>query len=125
MFQTHFYNRSQVVHGDGITKVKYWPSTQLPSQVLNIENDFEYRWDYQYNDGLLIEERIDYGPKTGLSNAKITYEYDNNFRVTLIEGRIGGQSLQEYRVQYNPVTGKKHTFGQFEVRSIVVVLSAD
>ncbi|XP_050530422.1 teneurin-a isoform X1 [Daktulosphaira vitifoliae] len=108
---------SQVVHGDGITKVKYWTNTQLPSQVLNIENDFEYRWDYQYNDGLLIEERIDYGPKTGLSNAKITYEYDNNFRVTLIEGRIGGQSLQEYRVQYNPITGKKQIFGQFEILS--------
>ncbi|XP_022172137.1 teneurin-a isoform X1 [Myzus persicae] len=105
---------SQVVHGDGITKVKYYPNTQLPSQVLNIETDFEYRWDYQYNDGLLIEERIDYGPKTGLSNAKITYEYDSNFRVILIEGRIGGQTLQENRIEYNPITGSKQLLGQFE-----------
>lgn len=108
-------SNSQVVHGDGITKVKYYPNTQLPSQVLNIETDFEYRWDYQYNDGLLIEERIDYGPKTGLSNAKITYEYDSNFRVVMIEGRIGGQSLQEYHIEYNPITGSKQLLGQFEV----------
>lgn len=104
-----------MVHGDGVTKVKYYPNTQLPSQVLNIETDFEYRWDYQYNDGLLIEERIDFGPKTGLSNAKITYEYDSNFRVIMIEGRIGGQSLQEYHIEYNPITGSKQLLGQFEV----------
>lgn len=106
----------QVIHGDGITKVKYYPNTQLPSQVLNIETDFEYRWDYQYNDGLLIEERIDYGPKTGLSNAKITYEYDSNFRVIMIEGRVGGQTLPECHLEYNPTTGKKQLLGQFEVR---------
>lgn len=82
---------------------------------MNIEIDFEYRWDYQYNDGLLIEERIDYGPKTGLSNAKITYEYDSNFRVVLIEGRIGGQTLPEYRIEYNPITGSKQLLGLFEV----------
>jgi len=108
-----------VVHGDGITKVKYYPNTQLPSQVLNIENDFEYRWDYQYIDGLLIEERIDYGPKTGLSNAKITYEYDSNFRVISIEGRIGGQSLPECHIEYNPRTGSKQLLGQFEVNFFV------
>jgi len=66
---------------------------------------------------LLIEERIDFGPKTGLSNAKITYEYDSNFRVILIEGRIGGQSLQEYHIEYNPITGSKQLLGQFEVSS--------
>jgi len=107
--------RAQVVHGDGVTKIKYYPNTQLPSQVLNVETDFEYRWDYQYTDGLLIEERIDYGPKTGLSNAKVTYEYDGNFRVIAIEGRVGGQSLPEYRVEYDPHTGRKRLLGQFEV----------
>ncbi|XP_054267852.1 teneurin-a-like isoform X4 [Macrosteles quadrilineatus] len=104
---------AEVVHGDGVTQIKHVPNTNLPSQILHTEKDFEYRWDYQYSGGLLQEERLDYSPKTGLSNAKFTYQYDDNFRVISVQGRIGGQSLPEHVVQYNARTGAKQQLGQF------------
>ncbi|KAL1116307.1 hypothetical protein AAG570_005802 [Ranatra chinensis] len=106
---------AEVVHGDGITQLKHWADSGLPSQVLHSEKDFEYRWDYQYSGGLLTEERLDYGPKTGLSNVKFTYQYDDNFRLTSVQGRIGGQTLPEHSLQYNPKTGAKCQMGQFAV----------
>lgn len=109
----------QIVHGDGITQIKQLLTTGLPSQVLHSEKDFEYRWDYQYSGGLLIEERIDYGPKTGLSNAKLTYQYDDNFRVVSVQGRIGGQSLPEHALQYSQKTGAKSQLGQFTVNNFI------
>lgn len=48
----------KVVHGDGITQLKHWADSGLPSQVTHFEKDFEYRWDYQYSGGLLTEERF-------------------------------------------------------------------
>lgn len=59
--------------------------------------------------------RLDYGPKTGLSNSKFMYQYDDNFRLTSLQGRIGGQTLPEYTVQYNSKTGAKSQMGQFMV----------
>ncbi|XP_073995971.1 teneurin-a transmembrane protein isoform X3 [Rhodnius prolixus] len=106
---------AEVVHGDGITQLKHWADSGLPSQVTHFEKDFEYRWDYQYSGGLLTEERLDFGPKTGLSNAKFMYQYDDNFRLISLQGRIGGQTLPEYTLQYNPKTGAKSLMGQFTV----------
>ncbi|KAG8307286.1 hypothetical protein J6590_024932 [Homalodisca vitripennis] len=106
---------AEVVHGDGVTQIKHVPNTKLPSQILHSEKDFEYRWDYQYSGGLLMEERLDYSPKTGLSNAKFTYQYDDNFRVVSVQGRIGGQSLLDHVLKYSPRTGAKQQLGQFTV----------
>lgn len=79
------------------------------------EKDLEYKWDLTHSGGKLIEERIDFGSKTGLSNAKLTYEYDDNFRVTMITGRIGGQNLPELNIGYSPKTGSVAQIGQFRV----------
>lgn len=106
---------SQIVHGDGKTTLNYWADSGLPSQVVHFGKDFEYRCDSQYSGGLLVEERITYGPKTGLNNAKIMYEYDSNFRPISISGRIGGQNLLKYPIEYNPKTGAKTRLGQFLV----------
>ncbi|BES99420.1 EGF-like domain [Nesidiocoris tenuis] len=106
---------AEVVHGDGISQLKHWADSGLPSRVTHVEKDFEYRWDYQFNGGLLTEERLDFGPKTGLSNSKFMYQYDDNFRLIGLQGRIGGQTLPEHVVQYNPKTGAKSIMGQFAV----------
>ncbi|XP_049862885.1 teneurin-a isoform X3 [Schistocerca gregaria] len=113
------YHRSgqlaEILHGDGRSQINYSPLTGFPSAVLHIEKDFEYRWDYQYVAGLLVEERIDFGAKTGISNAKFTYEYDSNFRLIGIQGRIGGQTLPEHNLGYNIKTGAPEQLGQFKV----------
>lgn len=106
---------SQVVYGDGIIKISYSAVTGLPLMIDLNDRDFEYRWEFQYTNGLLLEERVDFAPKTGLSNAKFIFDYDNNFRLTSVNGRIGGQSMPDYKCAYSIETGKKSSFGQFKV----------
>ncbi|XP_048511845.1 teneurin-a isoform X2 [Athalia rosae] len=105
---------AEIIHGDGKSEIIY-TENGLPSEVIHSEKDVEYKWDYQYNAGLLIEERIDFGAKTGLSNAKFTFEYDNNFRLTAVQGRIGGQNLPQHPMAYNPKTGTLDQIGQFKI----------
>nr|CAH7727154.1 unnamed protein product [Callosobruchus chinensis] len=105
----------EVVHGDGKTVYQYSETTGLPSQVNHVEPDLEYRWDYQLSGGLLMEERIDFGAKTGLSNAKFTYDYDNNYRLITAQGRIGGQNLPLHNLAYNYKTGKLQMIGPFKI----------
>lgn len=104
-----------MVHGDGKSEMKY-TETGLPAEVIHSERtDMEYRWDYQYNAGLLVEERIDFGAKAGLSNAKFTFEYDSNFRLVAIQGRIGGQTLPTHVLAYSSRTGTPEQIGQFKI----------
>lgn len=105
----------EIVHGDGKTLYQYSETSGLPSQVNHVEQDLEYRWDYQYIGGLLMEERIDFGAKTGLSNAKFTYDYDNNYRLITAQGRIGGQNLPQYNLAYNYKTGALEMIGPFKI----------
>ncbi|XP_076303284.1 teneurin-a transmembrane protein isoform X10 [Lasioglossum baleicum] len=105
---------AEVVHGDGKSEMRYTESG-LPSEVIHSERDVEYKWDYQYSAGLLVEERIDFGAKTGLSNAKFTFDYDSNFRLINVQGRIGGQTLPTHTMAYSPRTGMLEQIGQFKV----------
>nr|XP_029713903.1 teneurin-a isoform X3 [Aedes albopictus] len=106
---------SEIIHGDGRSEFSYAASCSMPSAVVHTERDLEYRWDFDYVGGLLMEERIDFSAKTGLSNAKFSYEYDNNFRLTSIQGRIGGQNLQNQVLEYSDKTGSLSQIGQFKV----------
>lgn len=106
---------SEVVHGDGQTQIHYAENSGLPSEILHVDRDVDYRWESTYIGGLLTEERLDYGAKTGLSNAKIIYEYDNNYRITSVQGRIGGQTLIPHHIVYNSKTGAPEVLGQFTV----------
>ncbi|XP_015119824.1 teneurin-a [Diachasma alloeum] len=105
---------SEIVHGDGKSEIRYTESG-LPSEVIHTEKDVEYRWDYQYSAGLLVEERIDFGAKTGLSNAKFTFDYDSNYRLIAVQGRIGGQTLPSHTMAYSQWTGALELIGQFTV----------
>ncbi|XP_055682330.1 teneurin-a isoform X2 [Lutzomyia longipalpis] len=106
---------SEVVHGDGRSEFVYNALTGMPSTVGHIERELEYRWDFEYTGALLTEERIDFSAKTGLSNAKFSYEYDTNFRLISIQGRIGGQNLPVQTFTYSSKTGSPEEIGQFKV----------
>uniref|UniRef100_A0A8D8XG00 Tenascin-like protein n=1 Tax=Cacopsylla melanoneura TaxID=428564 RepID=A0A8D8XG00_9HEMI len=106
---------AEIVHGDGATYFKWWLDKDLPSQILHSDREFEYRLDMQFVGSMLTEQRIDFGPKSGLNNAKLTYEYDSNFRISMIQGRIGGQSLMNHPIEYNAKTGAKQLIGQFTI----------
>ncbi|XP_065724228.2 teneurin-a isoform X2 [Drosophila suzukii] len=104
---------TEVVHGDGRSEFQYNEATGMPSTVSHTERELEYRWDFEYAAGLLAEERIDYVAKTGLSNAKFSYEYDSQLRVVALQGRIGGQSLPSQAFAYDQRTGRPSLIGQF------------
>ncbi|XP_037919215.1 teneurin-a isoform X2 [Hermetia illucens] len=106
---------TEIVHGDGKSEFTYNEVTGMPSTVAHTERELEYRWDFEYTGGLLTEERIDFTAKTGLSNAKFTYEYDSNFRVSSLQGRIGGQNLPQQILSYDPKTGQPNQIGEFKV----------
>ncbi|XP_044012987.1 teneurin-a isoform X1 [Aphidius gifuensis] len=105
---------SEIVHGDGKSEIRYTESG-LPLEVIHTEKDIEYRWDYQYSGGLLVEERIDFEAKTGLSNAKFTFDYDSNYRLIAVQGRIGGQTLPTHTLSYSQKSGLLEQIGQFKV----------
>ncbi|XP_055389787.1 teneurin-a isoform X2 [Condylostylus longicornis] len=106
---------TEIVHGDGKSEFIYNDVTGMPSTVSHSERELEYRWDFEFTAGLLTEERIDFIAKTGLSNAKFTYDYDSNFRVTTIQGRIGGQNLPTQVFAFDPRTGQPNLIGQFKI----------
>ena len=106
---------SEIIHGEGRSEFTYNQETGMPSTVAHTERELEYRWDYEYSGALLTEERIDFNAKTGLSNAKFTYEYDSNFRMILMQGRIGGQNLPAWSMLYSPKTGNVEQISQFKV----------
>ncbi|XP_055525741.1 teneurin-a isoform X2 [Wyeomyia smithii] len=108
---------SEIVHGDGRTEFNYGTASNMLSVIFHTERDLEYRWDFDYIGELLLEERVDFSAKTGLSNAKFSYSYDNNFRLILIQGRIGGQNLQNQILDYNDKTGSLSRIGLFKVSS--------
>lgn len=108
---------SEIVHGDGKSEYSYNPETGMPTTVAHTEGELEYRWDFEYTGGLLTEERIDYVAKTGFSNAKFTYEYDSNFRLASIQGRIGGQNLPVQSFEYNQRTGQPSQIGPFKINN--------
>jgi len=103
----------QVVHGDGRSEIVY--NGNNPTAVLHSERELEYKWDLTYTGGLLVEEHIDFGSKASLSNAKLSYNYDDNLKISQITGRIGGQNLPELTMEYSPKTGQVTQIGQFQV----------
>lgn len=106
---------SEIVHGEGKTELSYSKESGMLATVAHTERELEYRWDFEYSGAVLTEERIDFNAKTGLSNAKFTYEYDSNFRLTSSQGRIGGQNLPGATFEYSSKTGDVEQISNFKV----------
>ena len=98
----------------GDRRVEY---TETPSgtTVGISERDFESRSERVASNGILFEEKTDYGAKTGLANYKFIYGYDDLLRMSSIKGRIGGQVLPEQQYSYQPKTGAMEQFGQLKM----------
>ncbi|CAG9802441.1 unnamed protein product [Chironomus riparius] len=105
----------EIVHGEGKSEFTYDKENGMPNTVAHTERDLEYRWDFEYNGALMTEERIDFNAKTGLSNAKFTYEYDSNYRLISTQGRIGGQNLPGITFLYSIKSGNLEQISQFKI----------
>lgn len=80
------------------------------------EREFDSRSEKTLNNaGLLMEEKTEYGAKTGLAGFKFVYGYDSLMRASSIKGRIGGQILPDWPLSYQTKTGALEQMGQFKI----------
>lgn len=80
------------------------------------ERDFESRSEQSVNKaGLILEDKTEYGAKTGLAGFKFIYGYDALLRASSVKGRIGGQILPDWSLSYQAKTGALEQMGQFKI----------
>ena len=110
----YLYNQSQLVEEvSGDRRVKY-SDVSTGSVISVVDRDFQSRSEQAANDGVIFEDKTEYGAKTSLASFRFVYGYDAAMRVSSIKGRIGGQVLTESLLTYQPKTGALEQFGQFK-----------
>ena len=83
----------------------YQETTSLVHSIDINEPNFEMRFEYKYHAGIVKDEKIKFGSKSGLDNAHYRYQYDGNARISGIEVDINGKQLQPIRLKYNQNLG--------------------
>ncbi|PNF20246.1 Teneurin-m [Cryptotermes secundus] len=83
----------------------YQESTSLVNSIDIIEPNFELKQEYKHQAGILKDERLKYGSKSGLDNAHFRYQYDGYTRISGIDVEINGKELPQLRLKYNQNLG--------------------
>ncbi|PNF42165.1 Teneurin-m [Cryptotermes secundus] len=83
----------------------YQESMSLVKSIEIIEPNFELKQEYKHHAGILKDERLKYGSKSGLDNAHFRYQYDGNARISGIDVEINGKELPQLRLKYNQNLG--------------------
>uniref|UniRef100_A0AAG5DLK8 EGF-like domain-containing protein n=1 Tax=Anopheles atroparvus TaxID=41427 RepID=A0AAG5DLK8_ANOAO len=94
-----------VLAGLSSTQYTYQESTSLVKLVEVLEPGFELRREFKYHAGVLKDERLKYGSKSGLASAHFKYQYDGNARLSGIEMDVNGKDLPIMRFKYGPAQG--------------------
>ncbi|XP_058053844.1 teneurin-m [Anopheles bellator] len=94
-----------VLAGLSSTQYTYQESTSLVKQVEVLEPGFELRREFRYHAGVLKDEKLKFGSKSGLASAHFKYQYDGNARLSGIEMDISGRELPIVRFKYGPAQG--------------------
>lgn len=83
----------------------YFESSQLVKSIEVIEPSYELRQDFKYHAGILKDEKLKFGSKSGLNNAHYKYQYDGNARLSTIEVNINGKEMPLQRLKYSQNLG--------------------
>ncbi len=94
-----------VVAGISETTLDYYEDTGLLKSVAVKDRPYEMRHEFKYHGGLVKEERIKFGAKTGLDHLRSRYKYDGNGRLALIETEINGRELPPHAFNFNQNLG--------------------
>ncbi|XP_069696130.1 teneurin-m isoform X2 [Periplaneta americana] len=94
-----------VLAGLSSTHYTYQESTGLVKSVDIVEPNFELKQEFRHHAGILKDERLKYGSKSGLDNAHFRYQYDGNARISGIDVEINGKELPQLRLKYNQNLG--------------------
>ena len=94
-----------VCPGQSSTHYTYQETTSLVRSIDINEPNFEMRVEYKYHAGIVKDEKIKYGSKSGLDNAHFRYQYDGNARISGIDVEISGKQLPQIRLKYDQNLG--------------------
>lgn len=110
------YNGSQLAEEiSGDRRIEHSTTGSITTTII-AERDFESRSERTASStDLVLEEKTEYGAKTGFAGFKFVYAYDHLLRVSNIKGRIGGQVLSEWPMSYQAKTGALELMGQFKM----------
>ncbi|XP_034187283.2 teneurin transmembrane protein Ten-m isoform X3 [Osmia lignaria lignaria] len=93
----------------------YQETTSLVHSIDINEPNFEMRIEYKYHAGIVKDEKIKFGSKSGLDNARYRYQYDGNARISSIEVDINGKQLPQLRLKYNQNLGILEGVGDLRI----------
>ncbi|OAD52325.1 Teneurin-3 [Eufriesea mexicana] len=93
----------------------YQETTSLVHSIDINEPNFEVRIEYKYHAGIVKDEKIKFGSKSGLDNARYRYQYDGNARISGIEVDINGKQLPQLRLKYNQNLGILEGMGDLRI----------
>ncbi|CAG7727590.1 unnamed protein product [Allacma fusca] len=104
---------AHTLYSEGKISYKYKPRA---STVSIVENKFESTT-HIWTNGLtkILQAKLEFGPKLGFANARFSYEYDSNFRPTVIRAKVGGNLLPDFLLGYNSKTGLLDQVGNFRI----------
>ena len=105
------------IYGEGSIEYSYHPETGLIRSVAVREEEFELRTDNKYHAGLVKEQRVRFGPGTGLDSAKLRFLYDGYARPRRVEMEINGKEQPDYDMKYNMILGTLDSVGDLKVTS--------
>ncbi|XP_046665298.1 teneurin-m isoform X3 [Homalodisca vitripennis] len=83
----------------------YQESTSLVKNIDIIEPSFELKHEFKYHMGILKDEKLKFGSKSGLHNTNYRYEYDGNARISGVEVDIDGKELPKLRMKFSQNLG--------------------
>ncbi|XP_042205374.1 teneurin-m-like isoform X2 [Homarus americanus] len=117
----YHYDESGRLHlqlfGDGSVEYGYHVETGLLRTVCVRERGFELRSDNKYHAGLVKDQRVRFGPNSGLDSAKLRFLYDGNARPRRVEVEINGKEQPDYDMKYDVILGTLDSVGDLKVTS--------
>ncbi|XP_052130021.1 teneurin-m isoform X7 [Frankliniella occidentalis] len=101
----------------GMSSIHY--SYQENSNVLKyidiIEPHFELKHEFKYHGGLLKNEKLQFGSKTGLDNTHYRYQYDGNARLSAVDVDINSKQLPQIRLKHNQNLGMLESISDLRI----------
>ncbi|KAI5732577.1 hypothetical protein M8J76_001881 [Diaphorina citri] len=83
----------------------YQENTNLVKNIDIIEPNFELKHEFKYHFGILKDEKLKFGSKSGLHNVHMKYQYDGNARVNNIDISVDSKDLTPIKMKYNQNLG--------------------
>lgn len=83
----------------------YQENSNLVKNIDIIEPNFELKHEFKYHFGILKDEKLKFGSKSGLHNVHMKYQYDGNARVNNIDISIDSKDLTPIKMKYNQNLG--------------------